>query len=323
MNKDKNKMSFEAGIARSVRGAEPPLELESLGVTAAEVEAADKLLASIADECDREVDYSGMLRRIKAEAMEKGLASQLAKKPEKKAKDTRGRINRIIRIAASAAAAFVLGLGVLGVIHALNNAPGTKPANDANDHQAYVSAEPTAQPADNDLRSEPIATRGADAVQQTTVPMATEVYVMPTEEVYATPDTTPLPSEFAVRGGLKGYTYIKGFETPETSEELIPPAMPHYMVTEPAKEGLGFTAAGKDEFGSACYITCKLVDSDEYDLPEGVAIYTLHDDGRVGYVWRVNENSLMYIDFEGFEYSEAEMLLLSYTMPDLAKEMNN
>jgi len=316
MSKDNNKNVYK------VTGENEPFaaaELMELGVTEEEVTAAERLMASLAEKSNDEVDYSGMLRRIKASAMEQGLASELAKSAAGNKEARRRRLARILRIAATAAAAFVVGLGVFGVVKAMNAAktdPDDTPKGDISAvNQTAVPARTQAA----DATAVPDTTYSTNRTESTNTPVeATETPDF-TEQAPEANDT-PLPTEFAIRGGTRGYTYIKGFETPVTSQELIPPAMPSFMEVKPYEEGLGYAAYGKREDGTACEIECKVTEAGEDDLPEGAALYTLHNDGRGGYVWRINENSCMYIEFVGFDYSEAESLLLSYNMPELAEE---
>ena len=285
------------------------------GVTDADVASADRLLASVADDMDKQVDYASMLRRIKADAMEQGLAAAAARMPDELKK--RRRAKRILRYAASVAAAFVLGLGVLGVVKAV-----TGPANVPDDSRTGdVTAD--SRPARTAAATEAVpATEVANAVDET--PAA----VVPTQADYPAEtrepvDYTPLPTEFAVKGGRSGYTYIKGFETPASSEELIPPAIPSFMAVEPFENELGYYAYGKSETGKPYSIDCRLSAAQEQDLPIGAVLYTLHDSGRVSYIWRIDEQSIMHIDFEGFDYSEAEEMLLSYTVPEMMHRINN
>lgn len=317
MKNDKNKTKAEA---RAHLAAVPEPLPPELGVTEAEIMAADRLLSSVAEEANREVDYEAMLRGIKAEAMKQGLAAELNKKAKASKAEKRSRLRRIAASAASIAAAFVLGMGVLSVIRAVDKAPASN-SGDADTHQAFVSEAPTAAPQSGDVKSgDSIPDETQVPVYRTNQPISTPEASAPTENTYQSPEITPMPSEFAFRGGMRGYTYIKGFDTPETSMELVPPALPDFMEVEPAEEGLGFNAWGKDEYGSPCRIVCDLVEASEYDLSEGAAIYTLHDDGRVGYVWRINEKYMMHVDFEGFSYEDAELMLLSYSLPELAAE---
>lgn len=296
-----------------------PFDITDLGVSQQDIQAADRLLASVADEDNSRVDYSAMLRRIKAEAMEQGLAAAAAKKPASTAEKRRARTKRILRGVASAAAVFVLGLGVFGVIKAFNGP--------ADDHRGDISAdnqpvnEATAIATQALSSTEPANVISVTPAPATDVPSATKDTSPAAPTAQPEPDYTPLPTEFAIRGGVKGYTYIKGFASPDSSEGLIPPAMPEDLTVELYQDEVGYYAYGKTEEGVYRMVMCRLAPVQESDdLPEGVAIYTIKDLGTVAFVWRVNENDLMYVEFEGFDYAEAEELLLSYNIPDIAED---
>ncbi len=285
-------------------------EYEIGTVTDEQLDAVDRLLASIADREDSEVDYASMLRNIKAEAMERGLASKLAYGKDKKAAASKRR-RRLIGIAASVAAVFAVGIGTLSVLRSFN--AKSMPNQDVSDHMAWLG--------DTTPTDIPLATDGAVSAGESAATKDPS-YGFTDEPAFNTPEstdfpfavnTTPLPTEFAVKGGMRGYTYLGCFDTPETVSAIVPSAVSGVMAVEPYEDGFGYTAKGDIDNG-LCSIDCRIERAGESDIAEGAAIYTLHDDGRIGFVWRINTDSIMYVEFSGFEYSVAEELLLTFVI---------
>ena len=305
MKKNKSKTEY------NVLPFESDTELDSIlkdigGVTESDIASADRLLRASADEQNSRVDYAGMLRSIKAEAIKQGLASAV-----NTGKDKKGRVGRIIGIAASVAAAFVLCIGVIGVMSSLYSRKS--PGGDKSDNSgqiAYVDGTANAQPVETQSSPiEPVDTAPA----ATSVPMRSESAPLPTPDTSDFVESTPLPTEVAVKGGVRGYTYITGFTAPNKSAELYEGLLPEGMKAEPVEEGLGFIAMGDAESGDFRFISCRLEDAAESDEAPGIAIYTIKMLGGVSFVWRIDENKLMYIEFEGFDYSEAEAFLFAYS----------
>ena len=294
--------------AYDIMNADELAFIDSLGVSPADIEAADRLIADVAEKDDAEVDYEAMLRRIKAAAMEQGLAAKL------NAGKKKARTRRILRWAASAAAVLVAGLGVLGMVKMMEGA--RKGAYDGmGDTAAYNEPEATeAVSATEDVKSVPTA--GPAVTEAAVTPVPTAEPAAPTEVNVFVP-ASPLPPEIPIRGGVRGYTYIEGFTAPFTSGGLYFDRLPDYMSVEPYEGYLGYIARGVDEEGCFRYIDCHLADASSSDLEPGVAIYTIKDHGGISFVWRIDEDYCMYIDFDGFTYSEAEAILLSYTMDDI------
>lgn len=268
-------------------------------VTEADILAADRLMKACADEEDSHVDYSAMLRNIKAEAMRQGLAAKV-----NEGKKNSARTKRVLRIAASVAAAFVVGLGVLGVIKAVS---GQAPADNNGGRNDVSAANETPATAEPMITSAPIADATEDirSISPDFTPQLTEQNAV---------EYTPLPTETAVKGGVMGYTYITGFTAPETSEGLYEGLLPDYMTVEPIEDCFGFVAFGNDEDDAFHFISCRLEEAADTDLAVGVARYTIKNFGGVSFVWRIDDDNLMYIDFEGYDYSEAEEFLFGYSI---------
>lgn len=285
-------MSTEKKTTEYISDAYELFDIADYGVTEAEVAEADRLLRETASLEDQKVDYGAMLRRIKEQAMEQGLAAGLAKP-----KADNKRAKRILRFAASAAAVLVLGMGVLGAVKAMS---GRK----AYDNKGDVSAA--------NEQTEPAATQKQGGMKADETP---ELITESADNHAATesPLLTPLPTEAAVRGGVRGYTYIAGFETPAEVEELYENRLPGYMTVEPYDEGLGYSAKGYDENGDFRYIDCRVCEAAEGDLPAGVAVYTVNILGNINFTWRVNEKDCMHFSFEGFKFEEAEEFLRGFS----------
>ena len=284
-----------------------------MDVTAEQLAAVDSLLRSIGAEEDSKVDYNGMLRGIKAKAMEQGLAAELNRGRGKTAAERRKKLRRIFSIAGSAAAALVVGVGILSVIS--HGSKSIQPGGDTVGHDAL-----------NDATSAPMAVVTSAPTQKggnpeptlDPAPLATSEPALPTDNT-ETVESTPLPTEYAIRGGVRGYTYLGCFETPEELSALVPEVVNETMVVEPFEDRFGYTAKSRTD-GEWRYIECRLEDADEASEPEGAAVYTVKDNGNVSFIWRINGDKVMYIDFEGFEYSVAEEILLTFIIKPVPTE---
>lgn len=302
-----------------------------------ESEAIDRIMMSAAQEADAEVDYEGMLRRIKKAAAEEGIAvfpgaKERRRRAEKAGRERSGRsriVSSLLMGAGAAAAVFAVGFAVLSMLGRFAPKAASPSANiDAPDKREVTNAPIEAAEKTESglsLRSEPNAEATVCSLAPTAAPEPTAA---PTQEAVVTkmPDITSSPDYSAVvptiyptKGGTAGIADLNSFVTdPAILEQLIP-LLPEYMPAKTSPEESAVYAQGFDpESAVTRGYTCRIIDCSDEELPIGFARFSDNGEGLIRYVWRVTELTCLDIELSGFDLTEAEELLA--TMPLLENE---
>ncbi|MBQ4446925.1 MAG: hypothetical protein II897_01355 [Clostridia bacterium] len=292
-----------------------------------ETACIDRLLHETAEAEDSEVDYSGMLRAIKARAKEEGIVIF----PAANKKAPRFTAKRVIASLGTAAAALAMGLAVLAVIKS-----GTKsslPHSAMNDGEKSSSA---AQTASVDMSVAPGKTESlvtavpVTAAPATEPPLTTEIPetpepAAPATEIIPSPSdkesypivtevTISVPTGYPTRGGYVDYSLIAAFtDAPDSADQLIPTAMPEDMPVKESPDELMVYAASKEQTKnvSARFYSCRVTDERDESLEVGVARSTVSNDGSITMLWHAAEDTWLRIEFKGIEEEYAEQLLKS------------
>jgi hypothetical protein len=292
-----------------------------------ESEAIDRIMMSAACEEDAEVDYEGMLRRIKKAAAEEGIAVFPGAKARGRKSGRKGMsdlVRTLLIGAGTAAAVFVMGiaaLSVLGRFGVKSEAPSAN-VDELRSEKAFMTEEGSSgkNAHSQDDRSKPEPTFALVTMNPTSLP---EYTAEPTQEftITAMPEITAdpgfddiIPTSFPTKGGTAGVADLDHFVTdPAILEQLIP-QLPYYMSAKTAPEENAVYAKGVDPAtqNDRSY-TCRMIESEDDELPIGYARFADDEHGLVRYIWRVTEQTYLDVEFSGFTREEAESLLV--TMP--------
>ncbi|MCR5808884.1 MAG: hypothetical protein K6G56_04920 [Clostridiales bacterium] len=276
----------------------------------------DRLLSEVAEEDDAKVDYSAMLKAIKAKAAEEGILV-FPKAAAKKKK--RGALKRVFMGVSAAAAVFVLGFTALTAMNVIAPKAGfrNQDAYAPEDNKTvtesdHIQANRTACAdftIDPNLVKETSAATEAPA-ETAYVREATPVPAVPTDEpIIETAEPTVIPTEFATKGGMSGYVAIPGFgEEPETADKLMPDEIPEFMEQKLDDIERKASAFGSDVEGEHIF-ECRVEENPDPGIPVGVAVYTDGYDGKLSYLWRITDELCLRVEFVGFDRKEAEDLL--------------
>lgn len=287
-----------------------------------ETAAIDRLMKSVADADDREVDYDAMLDSIKRRAAGEGIFVFPAKKKTKK----EGLLKRFAMGAATAAAVFAVGLFAMTMINKLSadKDQSESPAVDAYVSESASGVKRTSRPTNNtaaDTKApsaitdtkhtepvlEPVSTQSPEALPATQEPAPVEL-----------PDVSVLPTSFPMRGGSAGYLDLDPFEEePLTASDLVPVSLPDCMNlrTDTGTPGdtsnLSAIAEGESD-GQEYSYTCTVVHDLDVDLNVGMAMYKYDEtSGHITCIWRISEDSFLVVEFDGFDLESAEEMLFS------------
>ena len=281
-----------------------------------EASAIDRILYETAKYEDGKVDYSAMLRDIKARAKKEGIVIFPSQRTKKRAALAR----RIAAGVATAAAVFVLGFAVMSVV---NNA---KAGGKVSISDQIAANEPAVtQTGDKIVNTAKAPTKTTEVPVQSNSDVAetfTSAPVMTKEPVSEhsdmpvftpEPEISPFPSEFPMRGGTIGYIELDAMDGVLTSDNApVPEGLPECMSIKRINGvELGAYAAGEQD-GKAYSYTCIVLHDVESDLSIGVARYKLTEDSdKVSYLWRISEDTYLDIEFTGFDKAEADEFLIS------------
>ena len=289
--------------------------------------AIDRIMMSVAGEEDAEVDYDGMLRRIKKAAAAEGISVfPSAKSREKKRGRREGRkgasdlVRTLLIGAGTAAAVFAVGFALLSVLgkYGMKSEAPSAHVDDMRNEQAASPAESIASSTGiiSEDKNTPIASFASSTEQPTNAP---EITPEPTQEYVITemPVITAdpgfneiIPTSYPTKGGTAGVADLTAFVTdPAILEQLIP-ALPEYMQAKAVPEENAVYANGYDyETGRDRSYTCRMIEDADAELPIGYARFADNEEGLVHYIWRVTELTYLDIELSGFTRAEAEELL--------------
>ncbi len=282
--------------------------------------AIDSIMKHAADRENGEVDYNAMLASIKRRAADEGIVVFPAGRKAKKESIWK----RIALGAATAAAVFVVGLSVLFVLDSLSS--GGQSSNHSS-AEAFVSGEPSGSKQGSSPSITALSTKAPSPgiKKETSSPNEVEsahsaAPVSRETDSAESPELSPFPTEFTMRGGSAGYLDLSSFENePDNADDLVPADLPSCMVVMPQVDdlpespNLSVQAAGESD-GKTYSYTCMSVSDLVVDLDVGVAMYKYDEEsGHITYIWRISEDTFLVVDFDGFDLESAEELLSSLT----------
>lgn len=272
--------------------------------------AIDRLLSDFAEAENSEVDYASMLASIKAKARKENISVFPA------AGKKRGTARRVLTGVGAAAAVFVVGLAAFAVIRALPF-PGTNGKTAAGDiiSQSDKVIE-TEQPSGNNVLPDPGKTNPGEKTGKNDSSSPAEP-ANTAEPVNSEDVSEILPTMFPVKGGLAGFVKLTRFiAAPSCSAQLVPDLLPEFMEFKLSEAEIFASAYGADENVEYSY-SCRVIDEADTELDVGVARFIETDGNCLNYLWRVNEELYLEVNFQGFSREAAEELLLSIALCDL------
>ncbi len=272
----------------------------------------DRALRETADAANRDVDFGAIHDSILKKARGEGI-SVFAKPAGKKSS-----ARRVWTGVAAAAAVFVVGLAVIAVLKngfgfVFDKQSPSVSGDEPNEHTVAVSTD------------KPGRKGGVNTDLATALPTQSAAVITPkpTENVDVLPTSSPVPDEYPTRdGGWIGYTILNTFTTaPAGAEDLIPEALPDFMLTKASPTELSVKSYYMSEYGEEWIYTCTASELGDTRLGVGAARFTVDPDGSVRFVWRVTETCWLDASFKGFEFDEAWDILL--TLPLCAESVNS
>lgn len=287
-----------------------------------EVDAAmHRLLSDVSERDNSGVDYERILGDIKRKAASENIVVFPSAKTAKKRRN-------LARFAAVAAAAFLMiGAASLVASHMLN-----KENNYSASMDAAVSNPPESAKIDDKQASAftPIPTsvitnapeeHNYEINTEAAFAVATEPVIiseMPTDEPI---EFSPFPTEFPTRDGVAGYVEIEAPESePLEPSELIPSELPEFMDVKESTDPFEAFAYGNSDDEEYCY-TCQMLHDIDAELDIGVAQYNINDfSGTISYLWRISEDTFLYVEFTGFDRERTEGILASLFESDESSE---
>lgn len=295
--------------------SEEKMEIE-YELTPEEEALIDRALRDAANAENDKVDFDAIHDAILKKARDEGIVV-FSKPRAQKADRKKSSAWRLWTGFAAAAAVFVVGLAVIAVLKngfgfLFENESGSVSEDQPREHTAVVNTK--------------APHKGNDGPSAITTAKPTESIAVftprPTENAQAQPTNSPIPTEYPMKGGWVGYTILNTFtEDPVSAEDLVPEALPEFMLTKCSGTELYATSYYKSDDGEVWSYSCRASELGDTRLGVGAARFTVNSDGSLHFVWRVTETCWLDAEFSGFEFDDAWDILL--TLPLCTESVNS